>query len=220
MALKTSHKVTGAIAGTIMLAVPCVAQYEGLWLTAKPDTLAHGIPTVCYGETEGVKIGDRYTKEQCQDMLADKLPRYLNEIDRCIKVPVSDRTRASYLSFSYNVGSGGFCHSSSLKLLNAGKERASCEAMGQWTKAGGKFRQGLANRRKKEIAMCVAGLNEPKQFINALSGMPTSNDGEKVKKTFEHAETINPAIKAAPKPILVPKLTKWQRAKEWFWSKK
>lgn len=209
MALKTSHKITGAIAGTILLAVPVVSQSEGLWLVAKPDRLAHGIPTVCFGETEGVKIGDRYTKEQCEQMLANKLPRYLNEIDRCIKVPISDRTRASYLSFAYNVGSGGFCRSKALKLLNAGKARASCEALRPWNKSGGKFRQGLANRREREIKMCLAGLSEPKRYIGP----------EAVEKTFAHAEAINMQIRAEPKPVLPPKPTGWQRFKAWFWSK-
>lgn len=193
--LKTSHKITGAIAGTIMLAVPVVSQFEGLWLTAKPDRLAHGIPTVCYGETEGVRVGDTYTKAECQEMLANKLPRYLNEIDRCIKVPVSDRTRASYLSFAYNVGSGGFCGSSALRLLNKGQERASCHALTGWNRAGGQYRQGLANRRSKEEAMCIAGLSEPKHLIGA----------DAVEKTVEHAEVVNEKIAAEPKPVTTPK---------------
>ncbi|MCL2714614.1 MAG: lysozyme [Alphaproteobacteria bacterium] len=161
-AINTKSKAVG-IAGVILLAVPLVSLWEGLWLTAKPDTLAYGLPTVCYGETEGVKVGDRYTKEQCQAMLANKLPRYLSEINRCIQVPVSDRTRAAYLSFAYNVGSGGFCKSRALKLLNAGQDRASCEALRAWNKAGGRYRQGLANRRASEIKMCLAGLSEPKK---------------------------------------------------------
>jgi lysozyme len=207
LTLKTSNKIIiGALAGTITLAVPVVPQFEGLWLVAKPDKLAHGIPTVCFGETEGVKIGDRYTKAQCEQMLAAKLPRYLNEINRCISAPVSDMTRAAYLSFAYNVGSAGFCKSTSLKLLNNGQERASCEALRPWNKAGGKYRKGLANRREKEIAMCLKGLKEPKSLIGP----------DAVVKTFEAASTINPAIKAAPKPVLPPKKQTWR---EWFWSK-
>ncbi|MBR1173904.1 lysozyme [Bradyrhizobium sp. KB893862 SZCCT0404] len=207
--LKTSHKVTGAIAGTVMLAVPVVAQFEGLWLTAKPDRLAHGIPTVCYGETEGVRLGDTYTKQQCQFMLANKLPRYLNEIDRCIKVPVSDRTRAAYLSFAYNVGSGAFCGSTSLKLLNRGQDEASCRALAPYNRSAGQFRQGLANRRSKEIAMCLEGLKEPKRLIGP----------DAVEKTFKHAEAVNPKIAAEPTPVLPPKLTFWQKLMNWFWSK-
>lgn len=163
MRFQISPKVLGGIVGVIALAVPAVAQFEGLWLVAKPDTLAYGIPTVCYGETEGVKVGDKYTKEQCQQKLAEKLPRYLNEINRCIKVPVSDRTRAAYLSLAYNIGSGAFCRSTALRRLNAGAGVASCNAMMMWTRAGGKFVKGLENRRKVEVSMCLEGLKEPKQ---------------------------------------------------------
>uniref|UniRef100_E6VL46 Lysozyme n=1 Tax=Rhodopseudomonas palustris (strain DX-1) TaxID=652103 RepID=E6VL46_RHOPX len=209
MAIKTSHKLTGAALATIMIAVPVVSDFEGLWLVAKPDTLAHGIPTVCFGETEGVKIGDRYTKEQCEQMLANKLPRYLYEIDRCIKAPVSNRTRAAYLSFAYNVGSGGFCRSTALKRLNAGRDAEACEAMRPWNKAGGKFRQGLANRREKEIKMCLAGLKDPKTTLGASSVAPT----------FELAATVNPEIEATPKPSLPARKTSWEKVKGWFWSK-
>lgn len=212
----TRNKIAGTvIAGTIACAVPAVCQWEGLWLTAKPDRLAYGIPTVCYGETEGVKVGDTYTKEQCADMLANKLPRYLDEIDRCIKVPISDRTRASYLSFAYNVGSAGFCRSSALKLLNAGNERGSCDALMQWTRAGGKFVQGLQNRRVAERAQCLKGISEPKQYI--APGAWKKADA--VEKTMKHAEVINPQIKAEPKPALPAKPSFWSKFKAWFWSK-
>lgn len=180
MRFQISPKVAAGIVGILVLAVPAVAQFEGLWLVAKPDTLAYGIPTVCYGETEGVKVGDRYTKEQCQQKLAEKLPRYLNEINRCIKVPISDKTRAAYLSLAYNIGSGAFCRSTALKRLNAGtpvsiergdrkvlvsSEEGSCEAMMMWTRAGGKFVKGLENRRKVEVSMCLEGLKEPRRAI-------------------------------------------------------
>lgn len=157
--MKTAHKVAaGGLAGAVMLALPLVAQFEGLWLTAKPDKLAYGIPTVCYGETEGVKVGDKYTQKQCEDMLAKKLPRYFDEISQCIKVPVSDKMFAAFGSFSYNVGSAGFCHSTALKRLNAGDKRGSCDALLAWNRAGGRVVRGLTNRRQTERKLCLEGI--------------------------------------------------------------
>lgn len=135
-----------------------VGGFEGLWLVAKPDKLAYGIPTVCYGETEAVKVGDRYTKEECLAMLAAKLPRYYLEIAKCIKVPVSDDEKTAYTSFAYNVGSAGFCKSSVAKKLNAGDHVGACNAMMSWNRAGGKFVQGLENRRARERDICLKGL--------------------------------------------------------------
>ncbi len=164
--LKTSTKITGAVVGVLALAVPAVSNWEGLWLTAKPDKLAYNIPTVCYGETEGVKIGDTYSKAQCQDMLSIKLAtKYLPGMNKCIKVPISDRTRAAFLGTTYNIGIGGFCKSTMVRRLNAGDERGACEALMNWNRAGGKVVRGLTNRRTAERAECLAGLKDPKKVM-------------------------------------------------------
>lgn len=154
-----SKKVaSGVVAAAIAIAVPIVASFEGLWTTAKPDRLAYNIPTVCYGETEGVKIGDTYTKSQCQEMLAKKLPRYAAEVDKCIKVTISDKTRAAFISFAYNVGTSGFCKSTAARKLNAGDTRGACDALMAWNRAGGRVVRGLINRRTAERKICLEGI--------------------------------------------------------------
>lgn len=160
--MSTARKAgaAGVVTAAILIAVPVVSQFEGLWLTAKPDRLAYNIPTVCYGETEGVRVGDTYTKSQCQEMLAKKLPRYANEIAKCIKVEISDKTRASFISISYNIGTAGFCRSTMLRKLNAGDTRGACNAMMAWNRAGGRVVQGLINRRNAERKMCLEGIGE------------------------------------------------------------
>jgi lysozyme len=161
MALKTSTKA-GAGSLAVITACAFIIPWEGLWTTAKIDTIGTGNPpTVCYGETEGVKVGDRYTKQECEAMLAKKLPRYAAEIARCIKVPISDKTRAAFISFSYNVGSAGFCRSSAARRLNAGDLRGACDALMQWNRAQGRVVKGLTNRRAAERKLCLEGINEP-----------------------------------------------------------
>jgi lysozyme len=89
-----------------------VKPYEGLWLTAKVDTIGTGRPvTACYGETENVRLGQKFTKQECDDLLTVKLKRYDAEIGRCIHVDLPDYTRAALVSFAYNVGSAGACRS-------------------------------------------------------------------------------------------------------------
>jgi lysozyme len=162
--MKTSHKVGGASAAVIAAACVFIQPWEGLWLTAKVDTIGTGRPvTVCYGETEGIKLGERFTKEQCSDMLKKKLPRYAAEIAPCIKVPISDKTYAAYISFAYNVGSAGFCRSSAAALLNRGDARGSCDALMHWTKAQGRVVKGLVNRRTAERKLCLEGIGEIKR---------------------------------------------------------
>jgi lysozyme len=139
-----------------MLTCACfVGGFEGLACTAYPDRLAHGLPTVCYGETEGVQLGDHYTKAECQEMLANKLPRYWSEISRCISVKTSDNEKVAYTSFSYNVGTGAFCKGSVARRLNDGDHTGACNALLAYDHASGKKVPGLTRRREAERQLCL-----------------------------------------------------------------
>ena len=168
---RTAHKVTATVAavGTaaaITMATPLVKKWEGVWTTAQVDRIGTGEPvTYCYGQTDEfgkVKVGTKFTIADCTKFLAASLPKYNAEISQCIKVPISDMTRASFISMAYNIGTTGFCKSSIPILLNSGKALEACNAMLYWVKAQGKTVQGLVNRRRDERNMCVNGLKEPK----------------------------------------------------------
>jgi lysozyme len=159
--MKTSTKATAAGGGALLLAVSFIQPWEGLWLTAKVDTIGTGKPvTACYGETEGVKLGEHFTEAQCTAMLKAKLPRYDAEISRCIHVPISDKERAAFISFAYNVGSGGFCGSSALGHLNRGDHIGACNGLMAWTHAQGRVVKGLVNRRTAERNLCLDGATQ------------------------------------------------------------
>lgn len=170
----------------MLVCASCVGGFEGLWLTAKPDNLAGGLPTVCYGETEGVKIGDKYTKEQCTEMLANKLPRYWAEIAPYIKVDTSDNEKIAYTSFSYNVGSGAFRKSTTLKKLNAGDHAGACKGLLAYNRTKSKgYVQGLANRREKEVKICLTP-----------DSVESKHEAVAVAKTIhvDHAQANRPVI--------------------------
>ncbi len=154
---------TAASAAALVTACTYVKPWEGLWLTAKVDTIGTGRPvTACYGETENVRLGQRFTKQECDDLLAVKLKRYDAEIGRCIHVDLPDYTRAALISFAYNVGSAGACRSGVVRKMNDGDIRGGCDALMQWTRAQGHVVKGLVNRREKERKLCLAGLDQPK----------------------------------------------------------
>ncbi|OGB26497.1 MAG: hypothetical protein A3I66_21450 [Burkholderiales bacterium RIFCSPLOWO2_02_FULL_57_36] len=114
-----------------------------------------GVWTVCDGETN-VKMR-RYTNAECDGMLRTSLVKYGNGILECIAVPVSQNQHAAFTSFAYNVGVPSFCKSSLVKKLNAGDYEGACRGMMAWTYAGGKYVQGLANRREVEVRLCLKG---------------------------------------------------------------
>lgn len=111
--------------------------------------------TVCTGETH-VEMR-HYTDAECNSMTKKSLVKYGDGILECIKVPVSQNQHAAFTLFAYNVGVPNFCKSGLLKKLNAGDYVGACNGLMQWVYAGGKYVQGLANRRQIEQRLCLKG---------------------------------------------------------------
>ena len=155
-------KVGSRLKRSAAAAAPCtglVGGFEGLRTSAYPDPATGREPwTVCFGETEGVKLGDRYTVAECKAMLARSLEGYALKLESCVTRPMADETYAAFLSLSYNIGSGGFCKSSVARLWNASETRAACDAMLKWNRAAGAVMPGLTRRRTQERALCLKGI--------------------------------------------------------------
>lgn len=144
------------VAGSI--AVGLVGAWEGLRTTAYRDVV--GIPTVCFGETRGVKMGDKYTVDECKAMLGDALAEFETGMRRCLTNPdkIPDKPYVAFLSLSYNIGTGAFCKSTLVRKANAGDLKGACDAILSWNRAGGRVIQGLVNRRKDERKLCLEGV--------------------------------------------------------------
>lgn len=140
--------------------VSLVAGFEGLRTVAYPDVGM--IPTICFGETRGVKMGDTATPEQCKQMLGNSLDEFSKAVDRCVVGNVPDAAYAAFLSLSYNIGPAAFCMSTVARRANAGDMAGACEAITMWDKVtvGGVRVKlpGLARRRAEEKKLCLEGL--------------------------------------------------------------
>lgn len=159
--MNTRKKVAaGLTAGTLAAAAAFITPWEGVFTSAYKDPI--GIWTVCIGETEGVRPGDRYTVQQCTDMLAKKLPRYWSEAAACMGADLVARTpeprKVAILSFVYNVGSSAFCKSTMLRKLKAGDVRGGCDEMLRWNRAAGIVFKGLTRRREAERKLCLRSM--------------------------------------------------------------
>lgn len=159
MANTRLRKVGGAFTIAGLLAVGLVGAWEGLRTVAYKDIV--GVPTVCFGETRGVEMGDEYTVEECQVMLGDGLMEFEVGIRNCLTNPdaIPEESYVAFLSLSYNIGTGGFCRSTVARRANAGDIAGACEAIEMWNRAGGRVVQGLVNRRADEKRLCLEGLN-------------------------------------------------------------
>lgn len=141
------------------LAVGLVTSAEGVRQVAYPDPATKGEPwTVCMGHTGGVKPGDRYSLDECKAMLVRDLESYATGIERCVTAPLPDPRYVALVSFAYNIGVGGACKSSVVRLINAGETKAGCDALMRYNRAAGIVFPGLTRRRAKEREMCLEGL--------------------------------------------------------------
>lgn len=141
-------------------AVALVGSWEGLRLVAYSDKLAYGIPTICFGETRGVKMGDTATMEECKVMLGDALVEFEGNMRACLVNPdkIPDKPYVAFLSLSYNIGSRAFCGSTVARRANTGDLKGACNAILMWDRAGGRRIKGLTNRRVEERKMCLEGI--------------------------------------------------------------
>lgn len=147
------------LAGTVgVAAIALVGAWEGLRLVAYKDVV--GVPTVCYGETYGVKMGDRHTKAECDAMLLASLKKHERGMRKCLKNPdaIPPKSYVTFVSLTYNIGVGAFCRSTARKRLNSGDYKGACNAATWFNKAGGRTIKGLVNRRSAEHRMCLEGL--------------------------------------------------------------
>lgn len=130
MSLRT--KVIAALAGATMLggAITEVVQHnEGLSLTAYKDSA--GIPTICYGETKGVKMGQRATLSDCQKQLIESAGEHAEALDG-LPMQLSDVALIGALDFIYNVGVTGFNGSAVKRHLKRLDYTAAGEAVLNW----------------------------------------------------------------------------------------
>lgn len=143
-------------AGATALAVPLVMLYEGTVLRSYRDPI--GIITACVGHTgPELRMGQRYTRQQCEDMLYGDLLKHAQALD-CIKQPMTDGQKAAFLSFAFNVGNKAFCDSTLARKANAGDMPGACAELSRWTRAGGRELPGLVKRRAAERELCEGGL--------------------------------------------------------------
>ena len=119
------------------------------------------VPTIAYGTTvypngNPVKMGDVVTREQAMKYLKHDTQKFVNEMNKCIKVPVSQGEFEAYVSLTYNIGSGAFCKSTLVKKLNTYDYQGACNEIMKWSYFKGKQLPGLLKRRTEEYKLCVS----------------------------------------------------------------
>ena len=129
-------------------------KFEGKRRQAYRDSV--GIPTIGIGfirytlgarAGQRVKMGDTPTDAEIKAEFLNQVQTYEAAVRQYVRAPLTQSQFNACVSLCYNIGVTAFAKSSVVRLLNEKRYRAACEAFALWNKAGGRFVQGLANRR-------------------------------------------------------------------------
>jgi len=155
----TTTPTQGAAAAAVRpihhAAVALVKKFEGLYLTAYHCPA--GVLTIGYGHTgPDVQDGLRITEERAEDLLEADLAKAAADVDRLVRVPLTDEQRGALSSFVFNVGAAAFGKSTLLRKLNGGDYASVPAELARWTKGGGRVLPGLVKRRAAEGVLFTA----------------------------------------------------------------
>ena len=121
---------------------------EGLRLEAYED--AAGVPTIGYGHTKDVRMGDRISEYWAKELLRDDI----DEAEQQVKELGIARTEGqldALTSFVFNLGIGRLKESTLLKVIREGGSKQQIrKEFKRWVYAGGKKLPGLVTRREWE----------------------------------------------------------------------
>ena len=127
--------------------IELIKQFEGCRLKAYKDPA--GVPTIAYGHTAGVKMGDTITQEQADELLRDDLVIYEGKVAKYDdKYHWNQNQFDALVSFAYNIGSIDQLTSNGRRAIKTISDKIL-----EYNKAGGKKLEGLVRRRKAEKAL-------------------------------------------------------------------
>lgn len=130
-----------------------IKQFEGCEL--KAYLCPAGVPTIGYGRTKGVKLGDTCSQAQADAWLTQEYDEFEAGVRKLVTVALTANQLGALVSFAYNIGLGALRTSTLLRVLNAGDYSGAASQFSRWNKAAGRVLAGLSRRRAAEAALFV-----------------------------------------------------------------
>lgn len=113
-------------------------------------------PTIGFGTTEGVKLGDTTTPPKALERKLRDVQKFEGAVKQCVTVPLTQNEYDAYLQLAYNIGPTAFCNSTLVKKLNAQDYSGACAEILRWDRFKGQPLRGLTLRRQREHALCIS----------------------------------------------------------------
>lgn len=131
--------------------ISLIKRFEGCKLTAYKDVV--GVPTIGYGHTKGVVMGDKISQYQADKYLQqDLIPtmQCLNKLGVTLKQGQFD----ALCSWIFNLGERNFSNSTMKRYILARRKPIEItDQLVRWCNAGGRPLLGLKRRRVDEANM-------------------------------------------------------------------
>lgn len=124
--------------------------YEGFRADAYLDMV--GVPTIGYGFTKGVQLGDHMTTIEADARLRDEVAEFENGL----ACGGTENQIAALTCLAYNIGLGNFTASTVRREHIAGNFQAAADAFRMWDMAGGRIVPGLVRRREAERTLYLS----------------------------------------------------------------
>ena len=125
-------------------------EMEGCRLVAYRD--AAGVPTIGYGHTAGVRMGDRISQQQAKALLRQDVEAVMQQV-RALDVARTEAQLEALTSFAFNLGIARLRSSTLLKVIRqGGSKQAIQREFKRWVYAGGRKLSGLVKRREWEAS--------------------------------------------------------------------
>lgn len=130
-----------------------IKRFEDIRLNAYIDNKSGKVPTIGWGHTKGVKMGDTCTREQADAWLAEDVASAEADVARLVKVPLTSNQASALTSFVYNIGGRQFATSTMLRLINGGEYVHAGEQFKFWVYDNKVKQPGLVTRRAAEAQL-------------------------------------------------------------------
>ena len=137
-------------------------EFEGLRLEAYED--AAGVPTIGYGHTAGVRMGDHISEYWAKELLLADVAVAEREVE-ALEMELTQGQWDALVSFVFNLGIGRLKSSTLLKVIRSGGSmRQIRREFMRWVHAGGVVMKGLEKRRAWEVERFFASDEEIFRF--------------------------------------------------------
>lgn len=131
-----------------------IKEFEQLRLAAYIPTPGD-VPTIGWGTTAGVKMGDLIDLKTAERMLRHDVSGCEECVHSSVKVPITQNQFDALVSLVYNIGRSAFAGSTLVRRINAHDSDAASEFL-RWDKFKGHPLAGLTRRRKIEHDLFIS----------------------------------------------------------------